>query len=112
MAQPKASSKFENIIQEYSALAKVLGHPARIAILKSLMERNNQTCKELVMQLPYSQSTVSQHLYRLRNAGLVEGMNYKTAVIYAVHQDHLFRFNQMFHDVFGRKKDDKQLSLF
>ena len=49
--------------------AKALGHPTRIAILKHL---ENQSCcftGDLVDVLPISQSTVSQHLKELKNAG-------------------------------------------
>ena len=53
--------------------AKALGHPTRIAILKHL---ENQSCcftGDLVDILPISQSTVSQHLKELKNAGLIQG---------------------------------------
>ena len=56
-----------------SKFAKALGHPTRIAILKHL---ENQSCcftGDLVDVLPISQSTVSQHLKELKNAGLIQG---------------------------------------
>jgi predicted transcriptional regulator len=109
---PKQAKKFETLDKEYSAIAKVMAHPARLAILKSLIARNNQTCQELVNQLPFTQSTVSQHLSKLKSVGLIDGASYKTATIFTVNQDNLFRFNQLFFDVFGRRKDNKQLNLF
>ena len=54
-------------------LAKALGHPARIAILKILMEKNSCICGTIVELLPLSQSTVSQHLKELKKVGLVRG---------------------------------------
>jgi DNA-binding transcriptional ArsR family regulator len=45
-----------------SDFARTLGHPARIAILKTLAERNECICGEIVEILPLAQSTVSQHL--------------------------------------------------
>ncbi|HVG15796.1 MAG TPA: metalloregulator ArsR/SmtB family transcription factor [Chitinophagaceae bacterium] len=59
--------------QELADFAKALSHPARIAILKVLAERNECICGELVDVLPLAQSTVSQHLKELKNAGLIDG---------------------------------------
>lgn len=59
--------------QELAAFAKALSHPARIAILKVLAQKNECICGEIVEVLPLAQSTVSQHLKELKNAGLVEG---------------------------------------
>jgi DNA-binding transcriptional ArsR family regulator len=63
-------SKNENDI---SIFAKALSHPARISILKTLAEKNTCICGEIVDVLPLSQSTVSQHLKELKNAGLIIG---------------------------------------
>ena len=54
-------------------LAKALSHPARIAILRILASRDTCICGELVEELPLSQSTVSQHLKALKEAGLIQG---------------------------------------
>jgi predicted transcriptional regulator len=54
-------------------LAKALGHPARIAILRTLAERRSCVCGEIVQVLPLAQSTVSQHLAALKEAGLIQG---------------------------------------
>ncbi|HEX8328789.1 MAG TPA: metalloregulator ArsR/SmtB family transcription factor [Hymenobacter sp.] len=59
--------------QQVAAIAKALGHPARIAILQLLAQRRACVCGELVLELPISQSTVSQHLKELKAAGLVQG---------------------------------------
>ncbi len=67
------STKFSNTDQELAQAAKVMGHPARIEILKILAERNTCICGEVVEILPLSQSTVSQHLRELKNAGFILG---------------------------------------
>lgn len=59
--------------QEFASIAKALSHPARIAILKVLAKNNECICGDLVEVLPLAQSTVSQHLKELKNAGLIEG---------------------------------------
>jgi DNA-binding transcriptional ArsR family regulator len=56
-----------------AAYAKALGHPARIAILRILLERRSCICGDIVEELPLSQSTVSQHLKELKEAGLIKG---------------------------------------
>jgi ArsR family transcriptional regulator, arsenate/arsenite/antimonite-responsive transcriptional repressor len=53
--------------------AKALAHPARIAILRILLERKACICGDIVDELPLSQSTVSQHLKELKEAGLIQG---------------------------------------
>ena len=53
--------------------AKALAHPARIAILKILASRCSCVCGDIVEELPLSQSTVSQHLKELKEAGLIKG---------------------------------------
>lgn len=58
---------------ELAELAKALGHPARIAILKELARRQSCVCGEIVEVLPLAQSTVSQHLKELKDAGLIQG---------------------------------------
>lgn len=56
-----------------AAYAKALSHPARVAILKMLIDKNACICGDIVEELPLSQSTVSQHLKELKAAGLVKG---------------------------------------
>ena len=56
-----------------ASLAKALAHPARIAILEILIKKGTCICGELVNDLPLSQSTTSQHLKALKDAGLVKG---------------------------------------
>lgn len=60
----------DNKIARY---AKALAHPARVAILQVLIKRQNCICGDIVDELPLSQSTVSQHLKELKEAGLVKG---------------------------------------
>jgi len=59
--------------QELAEFAKALSHPARIAILKVLAQKNECICGEIVELLPLAQSTVSQHLKELKNAALIQG---------------------------------------
>ena len=60
----------ENKLAQY---AKALAHPARIAILQLLLKKQSCICGDIVEELPLSQSTVSQHLKELKEAGLITG---------------------------------------
>lgn len=53
--------------------AKALAHPARVAILQLLIKKQACICGDIVDELPLSQSTVSQHLKELKEAGLIKG---------------------------------------
>lgn len=60
----------ENRLAKY---AKALAHPARVAILHLLTKKQACVCGDIVDELPLSQSTVSQHLKELKEAGLIKG---------------------------------------
>ena len=60
----------ENKIAMY---AKALAHPARVAIVEMILKSASCVCGDIVEELPLSQSTVSQHLKELKNAGLIKG---------------------------------------
>ena len=64
--------------------AKVLGHPARIAILQHLLKQNTCICGSLVEVLGLAQATISQHLRELKDAGLITGTVEGTSVCYCI----------------------------
>ena len=72
MAYSKAE-EFRVGDQALAEFAKAIAHPARIMILRTLASRKQCICGELVEVLPLAQSTVSQHLKALREAGLIAG---------------------------------------
>ena len=59
--------------ERLAALAWGLAHPLRIRIVRLLAKRETCVCGEIVEELPVAQSTVSQHLKILKEAGLVQG---------------------------------------
>lgn len=59
--------------QELATLCKAVGHPARVQILRLLVRRESCVCGDIVDELPLAQSTVSQHLKVLKDAGLIRG---------------------------------------
>jgi ArsR family transcriptional regulator len=81
------SKQFTLQQNEIAHLAKALGHPARIAILQYLHEVNQCICGDLVDVLPLAQSTVSQHLRALKEAGLIQGNIEGASVCYCINYE-------------------------
>ncbi len=80
---------------ELALLAKALGHPLRVQILRLLTARTSCICGEIVDQLPVAQSTVSQHLKILKEAGLVRGDVDGPRVCYCIDPRTLSRFKAL-----------------
>ncbi len=57
----------------FAAICKALGHPARIKIVNYLKKADRCVCGKIVEILPLAQSTVSQHLKCLKQAGVIQG---------------------------------------
>ena len=55
---------------ELAKMAKAIGHPARVFILRMLSRKEARVCSQIVGELPLAQSTVSEHLRILKEAGL------------------------------------------
>lgn len=69
---------------ELAALAKALGHPARIAILQHLLKVNSCICGDIVEEVQLAQPTISQHLKELKAVGLIKGTIEGTSVNYCI----------------------------
>jgi len=67
------SDEFSTELQELAKFAKVISHPARLAILQYLAETKTCISGDISDQLPLSRTTVSQHLKELRDLGLIHG---------------------------------------
>lgn len=82
-------------------VAKALAHPARVAILQLLIEKQNCICGDIVDELPLSQSTVSQHLKELKEAGLIKGDIDGKTVCYCIDAENWVKAKEGF-DLFFR----------
>ena len=60
-------------VHHLARLAKALGHPARVHIVRVLLAKNTCVAGELADELPLAASTVSQHLKILKQAGIIKG---------------------------------------
>ena len=81
------------------ALAKALGHPARIAILQFLVQQKACICGEIVNKLPLSQSTVSQHLKELKNVDLIKGDIEGPSICYCINEKTWIKAQKIFGDL-------------
>lgn len=95
MAITKAKLFDEN--QKRTAeLMKALGHPARIAIIELLAERETCICGDITDELPLAQSTVSQHLKALKTASIIKGEIDGVRVCYCLDEDGVKELNDLF----------------
>jgi ArsR family transcriptional regulator len=72
---------------ELARLAKALGHPARVAIVRMLLGGGECVCGDIVSRLPLAQATVSQHLKVLKEAGLIRGEIDAPRVCYCINPE-------------------------
>lgn len=83
---------------DYAELLKVLGHPARLCIVHGLL--NNEGCNVTYMQscLNIPQSTVSQHLAKLKSSGIIEGHREGLEIKYKVVNPHAIAIIHMMEE--------------
>ncbi len=81
--------------EELAKLAKAIGHPARVRILRLLSRKEARVCSQIVDELPLAQSTVSEHLRILKEAGLVRSSQDGPRVGYCIHFDGLRRLKAL-----------------
>ena len=89
--------------EELARFAKALGHPTRIKILNYL---ENQSCcftGDLLEVIPLAQSTISQHLKELKDAGLIQGEVSPPKIKYCIHQGNWGKAKRLFHQFFSKE---------
>lgn len=84
-----------------SDFARALSHPARIAIIGFLQDAGEANCGMIVNALPLAQSTVSQHLKALYDAGLLNSRSCGTQVCYSLNCDSIRSFCHAFQCTLG-----------
>ncbi len=72
------------LLQSSADLLKALAHPARLCIINMLMEGRCQTVGGMELCLPLSQSGVSQHIARLKAAGIIVGKRSGNEICYSI----------------------------
>ena len=97
--------------KELAKFAKALGHPIRLQILQYLATENVCYTGDLVDLLPVAQSTVSQHLKELKNAGLIQGKICPPKVRYCINRENWEKARRMFA-VFFEKDNQSNQNLY
>jgi ArsR family transcriptional regulator len=93
--------------EELARFAKALGHPTRLKILNYL---ENQSCcftGDLLEVIPLAQSTISQHLKELKDAGLIQGEVNPPKIKYCIHQENWEKAKGLFHNFFSKEHSKK-----
>lgn len=88
-------------------MAKAIAHPARIAILQTLVKANACICGDLVDELGLAQATISQHLKELKNIGLIQGTIEGTSICYCINPKVWEQYQGLFADFFGKEMSDQ-----
>jgi ArsR family transcriptional regulator, arsenate/arsenite/antimonite-responsive transcriptional repressor len=90
------NAEFHNFEIELAEMSKCLSHPARVMIISILAKHKDRTCKEIVAELPLSQSTVSKHLKDLLEENLICRKTEGTQSIYTLEWNKLERVFSLF----------------
>jgi SAM-dependent methyltransferase/DNA-binding transcriptional ArsR family regulator len=93
--EPVDAPTIEAESEEFASLSRALGHPHRISILRFLAKQDACVCGKIVDLLPVAQSTVSQHLKKLKDAGWIEGEIDPPRVCYCIRPETLARFRDL-----------------
>lgn len=87
---------FSSKVNAIAALAKAMGHPARVAIVEHLLKVNGCICNDIVNELPLSQPTISQHLKALKEAGIIQGEVEGNSICYCINPKAIHKLEAYF----------------
>ncbi|MGH4052664.1 MAG: ArsR/SmtB family transcription factor [Clostridium sp.] len=76
---------------EITNILKVLAHPIRLCIVKNLLDQGECNVGHMQTCLKIPQSTVSQHLQKLRYAGIIEGTRHGLEVNYKIRDERIMK---------------------
>ncbi len=95
------NKEFRGTTKELARYAKALAHPARVKIMRFLSSRKFCYTGDFVEVLPMAQSTVSQHLRELKDAGLIIAQEQPPRVLYCINREVWERAKALFIDFFS-----------
>ena len=104
-------TKSDIFSEEQNKLAsffKVLGHPARVAILQHIINQKSCICNDLVEELGLAQATISQHLKELKNIGIIKGSIEGKSVCYCIDEEKWKQIQQDFDVFFNQNVSTNQ----
>jgi ArsR family transcriptional regulator len=86
-------------VDALAQLTWAIAHPARVRIIRLLINRKACVCGEIVAELPLAQSTVSQHLKILKTAGLIQGEIDGPKMCYCINRKKLAELKRLIADL-------------
>ncbi len=89
---------------ELSKVFKVLGHPARVAILQYISKQNACICNDLVNEIGLAQATISQHLKELKSIGLLDGEVEGKSICYCINVKKWEQLQQLLNSFFNQTR--------
>ena len=92
---------FDERQNEIARVAKVLAHPARVAILQYISRQDACICSDLVQETGLAQATISQHLAELKKIGLLKGNIQGNNRCYCIDKDRWDELLGLFEDFFS-----------
>ena len=104
-------TKSDIFSEEQNKLAgffKVLGHPARVAILQHIINQKSCICNDLVEELGLAQATISQHLKELKSIGIIQGSIEGKSVCYCIDEEKWKQIQQDFDVFFNQNVSTNQ----
>jgi DNA-binding transcriptional ArsR family regulator len=104
MGAPKTDhySDYQNKI---ARIAKALGHPARVAIVGYLVQKDACICGDIVNELPLAQPTVSQHLKELKNAGIIKGEIEGNTICYCIDEQVIAKITDCLSEILEKLRN-------
>lgn len=94
------SNLFTDQQNEIANLAKTFSHPARVAIIQYLINKNECINSDLVKELGLAQATVSQHLRELKDIGVIQGTIEGSSMCYCINQEKWKEIESVFCSLF------------
>lgn len=95
---------FDQKQNEVAAVAKVLAHPARVAILQYISRQDACICSDLVAETGLAQATISQHLSEIKKVGLLQGNFQGKNLCYCIDKQRWEDLQELFHLFFTQIK--------
>jgi len=100
------AEKFDDKLQELAQFARVISHPARLAILQYLASTKTCISGDISDFIPLSRTTVSQHLKELRDLGLIHGEIEGLKINYCLCNSTILKFKVLLNDFFNEIEID------
>jgi ArsR family transcriptional regulator, zinc-responsive transcriptional repressor len=93
---------FDPTTNAFANAAKAFAHPARVAIIKYLLETKACINGDLVEELGLAQATISQHLRELKQIGIIQGNIEGTRVNYCINSKKWLEIKEQFNQLFDQ----------